>query len=254
MLTHPPPPHTHRLHLVQDVLLRIVELLRLFNARTQQLVLGADAMRRLNNPLKSITAKHLALCSQCLSLVIAELPHIREAIKTHLPQKQHALLLELDKVTSEYQEHNEKILTKFISILDELTQRTCGSLDEVNYDTVQPASSVRELAKGTTTLHTVLHKVLPPEQMHEVFARIFDLFCRRLPQYFTRVSPSTPQGCQRVRDDIAYFVAQINKIESIQVSCRRCRHHSADIATHLLCAHTLTSAVILPSTRATVKR
>jgi hypothetical protein len=53
--------------------------------------------------------------------------------------------------------------------------------------------------------------------MHEVFARIFDLFCRRLPQYFTKVSPSTPQGCQRVRDDITHFVAQLKKIDSIQV-------------------------------------
>ena len=199
------------------MLLRIVELLRLFNTRTQQLVLGADARRRLNNPLKSITAKHLALCSQCLSLVIAELPHIRAAIANHLQQKQHALLLELDKMTSEYQEHNEKILSKFIGILDELTQGTCGALEDVNFDTVQPASKLRELAKGTTTLHTVLHKVLPPEQMHEVFARIFDLFCRRLPQYFTTVSPSTPQGCQRVRDDITHFVAQLKKIDSIQV-------------------------------------
>ena len=71
------------------------------------------------------------------------------------------------------------------------------------------------------TLHTVLHKVLPPEQMHEIFARISDLFCRRLPLYFTKVAPSTPQGCQRVRDDIAHLVSELGSLQSIQGDCTK---------------------------------
>ena len=208
---------THFPTLAKEVLLRIAELLRLFNTRANKLVLGADAMRLTR--LKRITAKHLALCSQCLSLVIAELPHIRAAVANHLPTKQVPLLLELDKVTSEFQEHNEKILSKFIDIIDTCVKQMGERLEVANYDTVQPNSAVRELVKSTTTLHTVLHKVLPPEQMHEVFARIFDLFSRRVPLYFTKVSPSTPQGCQRVRDDISHLVEQLGGLEAIQSDC-----------------------------------
>lgn len=48
---------------------RIVEVLSFFNSRSCQLLLGAQAMRM--SGLKSITAKHLALCSQCISLLTA---------------------------------------------------------------------------------------------------------------------------------------------------------------------------------------
>ena len=54
---------------------RVAELLKLFNSRTCQLVLGAGAMQV--SGLKSITAKHLALANQSVTLVIALLPDIK---------------------------------------------------------------------------------------------------------------------------------------------------------------------------------
>lgn len=95
---------------------KIAELLRLFNSRTNQLVLGAGAIHS-NARLKSINAKHLALTTQCLGLTISILPHIRAALMAQLPQKQHALLLDLDKIKREYAEHLEKVLSKFVSII-----------------------------------------------------------------------------------------------------------------------------------------
>ena len=59
-------------------------------------------------------------------------------------------------------------------------------LEVANYDTVQPNSAVK--AVSTTTLHSSPQGVAP-EQMHEVFARIFDLFSRRVRS--TSPSPST---------------------------------------------------------------
>lgn len=48
---------------------RLVEIVALFNSRSCQLLLGAQAMRV--SGLRSITAKHLALCSQCIYLLVA---------------------------------------------------------------------------------------------------------------------------------------------------------------------------------------
>lgn len=61
---------------------RIVELLTIYNARSCQMVLGAQAMKQ--SGLKSITAKHLALCSQSVLL----LSHLHDSIRSCLLKDQ----------------------------------------------------------------------------------------------------------------------------------------------------------------------
>jgi vacuolar protein sorting-associated protein 54 len=48
--------------------------------------------------LKNITAKHLALASQSLSVVVALIPYVREFIRRHLSSKQAVMLVEFDKL------------------------------------------------------------------------------------------------------------------------------------------------------------
>jgi len=60
----------------------IVEFLKQFNSRTCQVVLGAGAMRSAG--LKNITARHLALASQSLSLMIALQQPLRVLLRKHL--------------------------------------------------------------------------------------------------------------------------------------------------------------------------
>lgn len=72
-------------------------LQKVFNSRATQLVLGAGAIHSAAN-LKSISAKHLALCSQSLGLVLTLIPHMRAALATCLPQKHRLLLAQMDTV------------------------------------------------------------------------------------------------------------------------------------------------------------
>ncbi|KAJ2382593.1 hypothetical protein H4S02_005681, partial [Coemansia sp. RSA 2611] len=65
--------------LATDVLQRLVEVLKSFNSRTCQVVLGAGAMRSAG--LKNISAKHLALASESLSLCIELIPHVKECLR-----------------------------------------------------------------------------------------------------------------------------------------------------------------------------
>ncbi|KAK6945695.1 Vacuolar protein sorting-associated protein 54, C-terminal [Dillenia turbinata] len=58
--------------LSSEIVHRVVEILKFFNTRTCQLVLGAGAMQV--SGLKSITAKHLALASQVISFTFAIIP------------------------------------------------------------------------------------------------------------------------------------------------------------------------------------
>lgn len=82
--------------LTTDTMSRIIEFLKAFNSRTCQVVLGAGAMRSAG--LKNITAKHLALASQSLSIMIALVPYIRETFRRHLSSKQAVMLIEFDKL------------------------------------------------------------------------------------------------------------------------------------------------------------
>lgn len=68
-----------------------------FNSRMCQLVLGAGAMQV--SGLRSITAKHLALSSQCLSVFMALHPVLKSLFTSSLPTTQRGLLRpELDRL------------------------------------------------------------------------------------------------------------------------------------------------------------
>uniref|UniRef100_A0A2C9W596 Vacuolar protein sorting-associated protein 54 C-terminal domain-containing protein n=1 Tax=Manihot esculenta TaxID=3983 RepID=A0A2C9W596_MANES len=83
--------------LSSEVVHRVVEILKFFNTRTCQLVLGAGAMQV--SGLKSITSKHLALASQVISFTYAIIPEIRRVLFLKVPEIRKPLLLsEMDRV------------------------------------------------------------------------------------------------------------------------------------------------------------
>ncbi|KAF7803897.1 vacuolar protein sorting-associated protein 54, chloroplastic isoform X1 [Senna tora] len=87
--------------LSSEVVHRVVEILKFFNTRTCQLVLGAGAMQV--SGLKSITSKHLALASQVISFIHAIIPEIRQILFLKVPETRKALLLsEIDRVAQVY--------------------------------------------------------------------------------------------------------------------------------------------------------
>ncbi|XP_028062488.1 vacuolar protein sorting-associated protein 54, chloroplastic-like isoform X3 [Camellia sinensis] len=83
--------------LSSEVVHRVVEILKFFNTRTCQLVLGTGALQVAG--LKSITSKHLALASQVISFMDGIIPEIRRILFMKVPETRKALLLsEIDRV------------------------------------------------------------------------------------------------------------------------------------------------------------
>jgi vacuolar protein sorting-associated protein 54 len=148
--------------LTTDTMSRIIEFLKAFNSRTCQVVLGAGAMRSAG--LKNITAKHLALASQSLSIVIALIPYIRETFRRHLSPKQAVMLVEFDKLKRDYQEHQNEIHAKLIAIMGDRLTAHIKSLNAIKWDDPQAKSGVNDymelLVKETVTLHKVLSRYL----------------------------------------------------------------------------------------------
>eukprot|EP00611_Tribonema_gayanum_P006690 TRINITY_DN1598_c0_g1_i3.p1 TRINITY_DN1598_c0_g1~~TRINITY_DN1598_c0_g1_i3.p1 ORF type:complete len:811 (+),score=207.55 TRINITY_DN1598_c0_g1_i3:43-2475(+) len=219
-----------------DVLGRLSELLRLYNARTMQLVLGAGAIHSASR-LRSISAKHLALCAHSLGLVRALVPHMRAAFAAHLPRKHQLLLVEMERVSQEFGEHHEKILAKFVSIIQELVDAACPVLREEDWDKVDAAGDssgavtddhtpshqsrfMGEVVRGVCAMHKVLQQQLPPEQLKDVFSRIFSLLNRKIPECFAQegVQPATAGGRQRILDDTSFMATALSTLWGVDGS------------------------------------
>jgi len=115
--------------LATDTMSRIIEFPKAFNSRTCQVALGAGAMRSAG--LKNTTAKHLALASQSLSIVIALIPYICETFRRHLSPKQAVMLVKFDKLKRGYQEHQNEIHAMLIATMDDRLAAYVKSLNAI---------------------------------------------------------------------------------------------------------------------------
>ncbi|TMW63355.1 hypothetical protein Poli38472_002296 [Pythium oligandrum] len=205
--------------LATDVLQRSIEIFRLFNSRTTQLVLGAGAMQIAR--LKSISARHLALASQSLELTMTVIPHIKAALAAHFTDRQKLLLDEFDRVLRDYAEHNEKIFSKFTNIVeDQIMKRFLENVHaNVDYDAANlsvPTNPMKGIKDSTLKLHAVLSPVLSPPQMKDVMTRVFDMFTQKLPECFKQVKPKSAAGKKRVVEDIALFTQSFVEVTAVE--------------------------------------
>lgn len=203
-----------------DVVQRILDLLRFFESRARQLVLFAGAIHSSAH-LKTITARHLGLASQCLSLVVALAPHIRAAVADHLTNESSSkspLLDDLDEVTNTYLDHHNRILSKFVSIIAESLDISAKSLVKTNWDSRTDAKCdfVSDVDKNVSSLHGVLAKLLPPDQLQEVFTNIFDHLATKIPSLFQNINPEMPQGRKKCRDDLTFLANNVAKLAKPQ--------------------------------------
>ncbi|KAJ9125183.1 hypothetical protein QFC22_000137 [Naganishia vaughanmartiniae] len=192
--------------IVSDVMNRIIEYLKSFNSRTCQVVLGAGAMRSAG--LKNITAKHLALASQSLSIVIALTPYIREFVRRHLNPKQAVVLIEFDKLKRDFQEHQYEIHAKLISIMADRLVVHCGSLRNIDWEaksSLAVNSYMEQLVKEITTLHKVLYKYLAISSVHTIMGRVLEATNSRLGEEYSKVDLRSEDAKKRMMQDVSYL-------------------------------------------------
>jgi vacuolar protein sorting-associated protein 54 len=187
---------------------KIIELLRLFNSRATHLVLGAGAIHAAAR-LKSINAKHLSMVTQSLGMTLSLLPHIRAALMAQLPPKQHTLLSDFDKIKKDYLDHSEMVLNKFVTIIGGIVEHGLAPrIANTDFD-----ARARDLPIGdncdiaccvfldgvstnTRKMHQVLHSLLPPDHLQDVFSRILAYVDQKVPTLFiaTAAATNTPNG------------------------------------------------------------
>ncbi|WVQ64963.1 uncharacterized protein L199_003133 [Kwoniella botswanensis] len=199
---------------VTDVMSRIIEFLKSFNSRTCQVVLGAGAMRSAG--LKNITAKHLALASQSLSIIISLIPYIREFVRRHLSPKQAVMLTEFDKLKRDYQEHQNEIHAKLVAIMSDRLAVHVGSLREIDWEATPskdgPRPYAEMLVKETATLHKVLSKYLAATTVDAVMSEVISAIVHRLSEEYDKIEFKSEEAKKRMLQDVALISIRLTPL------------------------------------------
>jgi len=201
-----------------EVVQRVVEILKLFNTRTCQLVLGAGAMQV--SGLKSITSKHLALASQIISFMHSLIPDIRRVLFLKIPEaRKHLLMSELDRVAQDYKIHRDEIHNKLVQIMRERLLANLRKLPQIvegwngpEDNDVQPSQFAKAVTKEVTYLHRILSQTLLEVEVQTIFRQVVQIFHSHITEAFSKLEVNTPLAKNRLCRDVQHILACIRKL------------------------------------------
>lgn len=204
--------------LSSEIVHRVVEILKFFNTRTCQLVLGAGAMQV--SGLKSITSKHLALASQVISFTYAIIPDIKQILFLNVPETRKPLLQsEIDRVAQDYKVHRDEIHTKLVQIMRERLLVHLRGLPQIveswnkpdDGDT-QPSQFAKSLTKEVGYLQRVLSRMLHEADVQAIFRQVVIIFHSQISEAFSRLEISSPQAKSRLYRDVQHILGCIRSL------------------------------------------
>jgi vacuolar protein sorting-associated protein 54 len=165
-----------------EVTHRTIDLVKQYNTAVCQLILGAGAMQV--SKLKSITAKHLCLAQQSVSLFASLLPTLQEAMCALIEGPKHVLLRqEFERMLRDLKLHKSEIHDKLVSIMRDRVEFHLHRLasiveslrDEGNVKQVDGASDFAiSLTKEMGTLRRVICELLSEDDRRDVLGRVRD--------------------------------------------------------------------------------
>lgn len=193
----------------------LLEVLRTYNSRCCQLILGAGATRSAG--LKNITTKHLALASQSLSFIVALVPYMRECARRHLPSGQTGVLAEFDKTKRLYQDHQSGIHDKLVEIMTTRSQAHVKAMSAIDFDAQvdndKPSPYVETLTKETLTLHRVLSRHLSKLDVSIIMRQIFASYKTQWTTAFREVQASNEVGTRALLRDAEAISSRLEKVD-----------------------------------------
>ncbi|NWS74892.1 VPS54 protein, partial [Crotophaga sulcirostris] len=195
-----------------DILTRLSDLLKYFNSRSCQLVLGAGALQVVG--LKTITTKNLALSSRCLQLIVHYIPIIRAHFEARLQPKQFSMLRHFDHITKDYHDHIAEISAKLVAIMDSLFDKL---LSKYEVKAPVPSACFRNICKQMAKMHEAIYDLLPEEQTQMLFLRInasYKLHLKRQLAHLNVVNDGGPLN-GLVTSDVAFYTGNLQALKGL---------------------------------------
>lgn len=199
--------------LAADIMTKLFELMKMFNSRTCQLVLGAGALQLVG--LKTITAKHLALASRCLEVVTLHIATFKSHFELRLPPKQYVLLGQFDQILKDYNNHRQEIFSKMATLMEELFD---DHLLTWEVRPPMPSQVMRNIVKQITKLHEALLAIFPATQVEIVMKDVKKSFKNVLAKKIASLKVKNDFGPQHglVQSDLAYFAMNLKSLHGMK--------------------------------------
>uniref|UniRef100_A0A672YY77 Vacuolar protein sorting-associated protein 54 n=1 Tax=Sphaeramia orbicularis TaxID=375764 RepID=A0A672YY77_9TELE len=182
-----------------DMLTRLSDLLKHFNSRSCQLVLGAGALQVVG--LKTITTKNLAGGSL----------HSHHQSNRRLPFIKQTGSLTCD----DYNDHIAEISAKLVAIMDSLFEKV---LSKYEVKAPMPSACFRNVCKQMAKMHEAIYELLPEEQTQMLFLRINASFKMHLKRQLARLGVVNDGGPQHglVVVDVAFYTENVQALKSLE--------------------------------------
>lgn len=184
------------------------ELLRTFNSRTCQLVLGAGALKTAG--LNTITSTNLALASRALQLVLWMIPNVRAHFRTITSD----VLNGFDVVEEDIGHHIQQLETKVITIMNTLLGE---QLAEWNAKPPVPSKQFRNISRHLTKLHEAVSSALPEEQVKDIYEIIHQNFKARLRDQLSKMNIANNGGPQHgvVTTELIFYIETMKTLKAL---------------------------------------
>ncbi|KAM7353294.1 VPS54 subunit of GARP complex scat [Cochliomyia hominivorax] len=198
-----------RLPIVAGYLSRhVVDLLRNFNSRSCQLVIGAGALRVAG--LKTITSTNLALVSRALQLILWLLPKI----KHHFQILDSSAVTGFEGIERELQSHVKEIENKIYSIVME---RISMQLEAWDARPPIPSQSFRIISRHLVKLHEAIAPILPEQQIHAMYGIVHKNFKDKLREMLLKLNIINNGGPQHgvVTSELTFYMETLRTLKAL---------------------------------------
>lgn len=193
------------LHIASDCASRLVEILKFYNEKTHELIVEAKAV-----PTKftKVTAKHLGLSVQGLSLILQELPYVENRLSSKIKDFGVLVQAEFNLTRQNYSFHISAIYEKLSNIIKNRVEEHCRvALTEAKWETMISPSQIdsnyylKQISTDLTSMHSILLTVLNSNQIVEVFTAILQALAENLLTLFGKIKIDNYVPAQRVKND-----------------------------------------------------
>ncbi|KAK6058472.1 Vps54-like protein [Cooperia oncophora] len=155
-----------------DLLSRVVELLKGFNSRCCQLILGAGALQLVG--LKTISVRNLALASRSLQLIVHFVPFVSHEAELALRDDQKHLLRHFKQALTDYSDHIGEITSKLVSVID---HHTTNCLNNWEISSSVPSAAFQQICRQMQKFHNNgLAGIIPMTTIKALFETVHEHF------------------------------------------------------------------------------
>ncbi|VDM92260.1 unnamed protein product [Litomosoides sigmodontis] len=192
-----------------ELLMCLIELLKNYNSRSCQLILGAGALQLIG--LKSISVRHLALSSRCLQLILRFVPFIRAVFEEKLSADKQPLLRHVDQLVRDYNDHAQEIMNKLIAVID---HHLVMQLQVWDVKCSTPSPAFQQMCRQLGKFYNGLTGIMPENMIKNLFLRVHKNFKENLKARLAQmnITPHDSLTFGLVSQEYAFFIKNLQAI------------------------------------------